>query len=176
MMCSRLQIRALILISASIGLVPSSFSIDTDKPIEIAADSAIREEPSGETTYRGDVVLTQGTLKIEADSLVFTFDENKATLITARGNPATMTQQPDGGSGPIDAHAETIEYHEATDRIRLIGGARILQNGAVIEGSTIEYLVTTQRVMAAGSPDKDLPQRVKVTIPPNALREGSEYE
>ena len=39
MMCSRLQIRALILISASIGLVPSSFSIDTDKPIEIAADS-----------------------------------------------------------------------------------------------------------------------------------------
>ena len=85
MMCSRLQIRALILISASIGLVPSSFSIDTDKPIEIAADSAIREEPSGETTYRGDVVLTQGTLKIEADSLVFTlipyfFPNSKANL------------------------------------------------------------------------------------------------
>ena len=173
MMCSRFQLRALILISASIGLIQSSFSIDTDKPIEIAADSAMREEPSGETTYRGDVVLTQGTLKIKADSLVFTVGENRATLITARGNPATMTQQPDGRFGPIHAQAKTIEYQEATDSIRLIGGARILQDGAVIEGSTIEYLVTTQRVMAAGSPDKALPQRVKVTIPPNALREGS---
>lgn len=84
-----------------------------------------------------------------------------------------MTQQPDGSAGPIDAQAETIEYQEATDRIRLIGGAKILQDGAVIEGSTIEHLVTTQRVMAAGSPNKALPQRVKVTIPPNALREGS---
>ena len=104
MMCSRFQIRALILVSASIGLVPSSFSIDTEQPIEIAADSAIREEPSGETTYRGDVVLTQGTLKIKADSLVFTFDENTATLITARGNPATMTQQPSGSSAVSYTH------------------------------------------------------------------------
>ena len=109
MMCSRSQIRVLILVSASLGWVQSSFSVDTDKPIEITADSAIREEPSGETTYRGDVVLTQGTLNIKADSLVFTFDENKATPITARGNPATMTQQPDGSSGPIDARAQTIE-------------------------------------------------------------------
>ena len=32
---------------------------DTDQPIEISADSAMREEPSGKTTYRGDVVLTR---------------------------------------------------------------------------------------------------------------------
>ena len=62
---------------------------DTDQPIEIAADSAMREEPSGKTTYRGDVVLTQGSLEIRADSLVFSFDNDNTTLITAKGNPAT---------------------------------------------------------------------------------------
>ena len=145
---------------------------DTDQPIEISADSAMREEPSGKTTYRGDVVLTQGSLEIRADSLVFSFDSDNSTLITAKGNPATLKQQPENAETPIDASAEMIEYHEKSERVRLVGKAKILQDGAVIEGSTIEYLVGTQRVMAAGSPETGAPQRVKVTIPPNSLRDG----
>ena len=145
---------------------------DTDQPIEIAADSAMREEPSGKTTYRGDVVLTQGSLEIRADSLVFSFDNDNTTLITAKGNPATLKQQPENAATPIDASAAMIEYHEKSERVRLVGNAKILQDGAVIEGNTIEYFVGTQRVMAAGSPETGTPQRVKVTIPPNALREG----
>ena len=148
------------------------FAADTDQPIEISADSAMREEPSGKTTYRGDVVLTQGSLEIRADSLVFSFDSDNSTLITAKGNPATLKQQPDNADTPIDASAETIEYHEKSERVRLVGQAKILQDGAVIEGNTIEYLVGTQRVMAAGSPETGAPQRVKVTIPPNSLRDG----
>ena len=147
-------------------------AVDTDQPIEISADSAIREEPSGKTTYRGDVVLTQGSLEIRADSLVFSFDSDNSTLITAKGNPATLKQQPENADAPIDASAEMIEYQESSERVRLVGKAKILQDGAVIEGSTIEYLVGTQRVMAAGSPETGAPQRVKVTIPPNSLRDG----
>ena len=56
--------------------------------------------------------------------------------------------------------------------MRLVGNAKILQDGAVIEGNTIEYLVGTQRVIAAGSPETGAQQRVKVTIPPNSLRDG----
>ncbi len=147
-------------------------SANTDQPIEISADSAVREEPSGKTTYSGDVVLTQGSLEIRADSLIFSFDGDKTTLITAKGNPATLKQQPENADAPIDASATMIEYHEKSERVRLVGQAKILQDGAVIEGSMIEYLVGTQRVMAAGSPETGAPQRVKVTIPPNALRDG----
>ena len=145
---------------------------DTDQPIEISADSAMREEPSGKTTYRGDVVLTQGSLVIRADSLVFSFDNDNATLITAKGKPATLKQRPENADTPVNASAEMIEYHEKGERVRLVGKAKILRDGAVIEGNTIEYLVGTQRVMAAGSPETGAPQRVKVTIPPNSLRDG----
>ena len=157
-----------------LGLLGSSavLSVDTDQPIEIAADSAMREEPSGKTTYRGDVVLTQGSLEIRADRLVFGFDADDTTLITATGNPATLKQQPENTDTPVDASATTIEYHEKAERVRLVGNAKILQDGAVIEGNTIEYFVGTQRVMAAGSPETGAPQRVKVTIPPNSFREG----
>ena len=117
------------------------------------------------------MVLTQGSLEIRADSLVFSFDSDKTTLITAIGNPATLTQQPENADTPVDASASMIEYHEKNERVRLIGNAKILQDDAVIEGNTIEYLVGSQRVMAAGSPETGAPQRVKVTIPPNSLRD-----
>ena len=143
---------------------------DTDQPIEISADQVTREEPSGVTTYRGSVELRQGSLEINSDSLIFSFDDKGASIITAKGSPATLKQTPNNSQTPINAEANAIEYQETRDRIRLVGKARILQDGAVIEGSTIEYVVSSQRVMAAGSPSGNKPQRVKVTIPPNSLR------
>lgn len=149
---------------------------DADQPIEISADQVTREEPSGLTTYRGSVELRQGSLEIKSDSLVFSFDANGASVITAEGTPATLEQTPTNSTTPINAQANTIEYQETRDRIRLIGDARILQDGAVIEGSTIEYIVSSQRVIAAGSPGGNQPQRVKVTIPPNSLRESPDRD
>ena len=165
------RISVLLLLLALLGS-STALAADTNHPIEITADTAMREEPSGKTTYRGDVVLTQGSLEIRADSLVFSFDSDNTTLITAKGNPATLKQQPENADAPVDASAATIEYHEKSERVRLVGNAKILQDGAVIEGNTIEYLVGTQRVIAAGSPETGVPQRVKVTIPPNSLRDG----
>ena len=164
---------ALLLLS---GIVMITNANDADQPIEISADRVTREEPSGLTTYRGSVELRQGSLEINSDSLVFSFDDQGASVITAKGTPATLKQTPTNSATPINAQANAIEYQETRDRIRLIGDARILQDGAVIEGSTIEYIVSSQRVMAAGSPSGNKPQRVKVTIPPNSLRENTDRD
>ena len=164
---------ALLLLS---GIVMITNANDADQPIEISADQVTREEPSGLTTYRGSVELRQGSLEINSDSLVFSFDDQGASVITAKGTPATLKQTPTNSATPINAQANAIEYQETRDRIRLIGDARILQDGAVIEGSTIEYIVSSQRVMAAGSPSGNKPQRVKVTIPPNSLRENTDRD
>ena len=159
---------AILLATSTIG----SYANDADQPIEISADQVTREEPSGLTTYRGSVELRQGSLEIKSERLVFSFDDKGASIITATGTPATLKQTPSDRETPINAQANAIEYQETKDRIRLIGEARILQDGAVIEGSTIEYIVSSQRVIAAGSPSGKKPQRVKVTIPPNSLREN----
>ena len=164
---------ALLLLSSIVMITNAN---DADQPIEISADQVTREEPSGLTTYRGSVELRQGSLEINSDSLVFSFDDQGASVITAKGTPATLKQTPTNSSTPINAQANAIEYQETRDRIRLIGDARILQDGAVIEGSTIEYIVSSQRVMAAGSPSGNKPQRVKVTIPPNSLRENTDRD
>ena len=162
------------LLLASIAMI--GHANDSDQPIEISADQVTREEPSGLTTYRGSVELRQGSLEINSDSLEFSFDDKGASVITAKGRPATLKQTPANSTTPINAQANAIEYQETRDRIRLIGDARILQDGAVIEGSTIEYIVSSQRVIAAGSPSGNQPQRVKVTIPPNSLRESPDRD
>ena len=161
-----------LLISLGFLGTASVFAADIDQPIEISADSAMREEPSGKTTYRGDVVLLQGSLEIRVDSLVFSFDSDNKTLITAKGNPATLKRRSENADKPVDASALMIEYSEKSERVLLVGRAKILQDEAVIEGNTIEYLVGRKRVMASGSTETGAPQRVKVTIPPNSLRDG----
>ncbi|MAV73821.1 MAG: lipopolysaccharide transport periplasmic protein LptA [Halieaceae bacterium MED-G27] len=145
---------------------------DAQYPIEIAADSAVREEPSGKTLYRGDVVLTRGSLRIESAELSFTEADAGVTVIAATGSPASLRQKPSADAPEVSASADLIEYHETDERVRLIGNAKITQDGAVITGSTIDYLIPTQRVIAAGSASGDTRERVKVTIPPTSLREN----
>ena len=165
----------LVILLSAISIMTAKAN-DIDQPIEISADQVTREEPSGLTTYRGSVELRQGSLEIHSDSLVFSFDEKGASIITATGAPATLKQTPTHSVAPIKAQANTIEYQEMSDRIRLIGDARILQDGAVIEGSTIDYIVSSQHVIAAGSPSGNESRRVKVTIPPNSLRENPDRD
>lgn len=175
---SQKSMRRFSIVGAALLLLMASITNanDNDQPIEISADQVTREEPSGLTTYRGSVELRQGSMEIKSDSLVFSFDEQGASVITATGSPATLKQMPATSDGPIEAEANAIEYQESRDRILLIGDARILQDGAVIEGSTIEYVVSSHRVIAAGSPGGKKPQRVRVTIPPNSLRENPDRD
>ena len=50
---------------------------DRDQPINIEADHAQMDDASGVAQYKGDAILTQGTLRIEGDVITFYYDENK---------------------------------------------------------------------------------------------------
>ena len=80
------------------------------------------------------------------------------------------------GKQPVNAQAQQIEYHRLDDKIILRDGARIEQDGAIVTGAVIDYLITRQKVSAmstkqnATSDQSERPkQRVEVIIPPGAL-------
>lgn len=146
---------------------------DRNQPIRITADAASRDERNGETRYSGNVVLTQGSLRITADDVVVTHDNADASAIVATGSPATLAQQPEINKAPVNAEAGRIEYRRDLERIKLTENARIEQDGAVVTGGVINYLVAEQRVQATGSETVGERQRVEVTIPPSALERGS---
>ena len=157
----------LYLLTASAQAMPE----DRDQPIKITADSAERSEQIEETRYTGNVVLTQGSLRIEADSLVVHNDA--ADLIVATGDPATLQQTPETDKADVTASAERIEYDRPRDQITLKQSAKIEQDGAVVTGAVINYQVAEQRVIAVGDPSSQVKQRVEVIIPPDRVNNNA---
>ena len=62
----------------------SALDSDREQPIQIEADEAVRDEMVGETRYEGNVVLTQGSLRITADRIAIRHDAKGADAILAQ--------------------------------------------------------------------------------------------
>ena len=148
------------------------FGLDSDReqPLQITADMAIRDELARETRYEGNVVLTQGSLRIEADRIAISHDESDADTIVASGRPTKLVQQPALDQAPVDASANRIEFVRSESLVRLLGQARIEQRGSILSGDQIDYLLALRTVRAAGNVDGKGDGRVEVVIPPENLR------
>ena len=174
-MRSRNDLWARLLVLLSMTLIASlsqALPSDRDQPIKITADSAVRNEQTGETRYEGSVELTQGSLHIEADLLTLYQNDGAADgLITATGTPATLQQTPHEGKAPIKAAAHRIAYDQKGDKVTLTENARIEQDGAIVTGATIDYVLSQQRVTANSdqTTGQGTGQRVEMIIPPSAM-------
>ena len=156
----------------AIATLAQALPSDREQPIRITADSAVRNEQTGETRYQGSVELTQGSLHIEADELTLHQHENLASsLITATGTPATLEQTPQEGEAPVKAAANRIAYDQKDDKVTLTENARIEQDGAIVTGAMIDYVLGQQRVTATGeqATGQGAGQRVEMIIPPSAM-------
>jgi lipopolysaccharide export system protein LptA len=141
---------------------------DQYQPIEIQADSAIRQEKEGLTTYQGNVFMSQGSLKVEADNITVSRTGNdSATNLTATGKPAKFEQQPEADKEIVHASANLIYYQLEEGKIELTGEAKLNQGEAQITSDKIVYLAEEQIFKAEKSTDilNTKPQRVQVIIP-----------
>jgi lipopolysaccharide export system protein LptA len=170
---SRISCLALAWLASTAALPLAALEGDQTQPIRITAEQAERDEKKGFTRYRGNVLMNQGSLRIEADSITIFHNSETAERIIAAGKPARMEQQPDPTRGPVNAHASTIEYLQSEDRVQLRGDAYIEQDGSTVTGETIDYYIGEQRI-TAGSDSSREDSRVEVVIPPQQLREATE--
>jgi lipopolysaccharide export system protein LptA len=143
---------------------------DTEQPIHITTDEALRDEKTGRTVYQGNVELVQGTIKITADRITFYLLENEAERIVAEGSPARMQQQPEPDSPLMHAHGDIIEYFRSEERVQLRENAQVEQDGSTVRGDLIDYFINQQLVKAAAESNTN--SRVEVVIPPHKLEEG----
>jgi lipopolysaccharide export system protein LptA len=187
-----LQAACLLALGVLPGAPPASaLSSDSEQPIHIITDEAIRDETTGLTQYRGSVQIRQGTLLIEADEVTLVeagkampagldagvtalFDDlgagagpSPALRIIARGQPARTQQVLEEGGEPVHATAGLIGYLRAAALLRLREGARVYQGDTVMRGHTVEYLINRQTIRARAAEDGS--ERVSTQIPPERL-------
>lgn len=146
---------------------------DRNQPISLVADRATFNEKTGVTTYSGNVIIEQGTMKLQANSIVANLNSGrKISTITATGSPAHFQQKTDPAKGPAKGQAQKIIYNAETGIITLSGNALLEQEGASIRGANLKYSMNKGDIVAEGTPNKTGSEggRVKIVIPPSSAK------
>lgn len=143
-----------------------ALSSDRDQPIQIESDTADLDEGRDLSIYRGNVRVTQGSLKLFADKLtVYGLQDPKRMVAT--GKKARFRQRPDGKDKDIEGEALSMEYLLNKDLLYLIDKAVLKQEDNTFRSQRIQYNIERSKVQAGGSNRKDQKkERVKVTIQP----------
>ncbi|MDH3640243.1 MAG: lipopolysaccharide transport periplasmic protein LptA, partial [Gammaproteobacteria bacterium] len=94
---------------------------------------------TGVRTYKGNVSVVQGTLRINADKLIVQFKDGKMETATAWGTPAKFQQRPDGKDHDVIGIGKTIELNEPANTLTLITTASLKQGADTARGAKIIY-------------------------------------
>jgi lipopolysaccharide export system protein LptA len=114
--------------------------------------------------FLGNVVITQGTLVINASKAVLHRLNGQSNRVVLTGNPVRLTQQLDNGS-TFNAKAETIDYNLINETVVMTGNVAIDQPGrGSMSGTKLTYNLKTGRVESGGQGNG----RVTVTIQPKS--------
>ncbi|WP_370692252.1 lipopolysaccharide transport periplasmic protein LptA [Moraxella sp. ZY210820] len=149
--------------TSTVFAIPS----DRNQQITLSADRATYNDKTGVTTYSGNVVIQQGTLKVQADSIVAHLNaKREISSITATGRPAKFQQQIHVEKGIAQGQAQKIVYNASTGIITLSGGAYLNQDGAIMRAETLRYSMNKGDVEATGSKSG----RVQLVIPPSSQK------
>ena len=152
-----------LLLPALAQALPEDFS----QEVVIVSDRAEIDRQAGVVIYQGEVVLTQGTLRIESDRLTVISNEGQMEKATAEGKPARYQQQISPDTPLTHAHARRIEYFAANQEAILTGEAVLRQDSNEITGERIRYDMNTE-VISAGQPagEGEKPARIRVIFQP----------
>jgi lipopolysaccharide export system protein LptA len=142
---------------------------DREKEIVVAADHSASDDIAKVLTLEGNVVVTQGTMRITAAKVTIKEDAQKYKLMVATGAPVTFRQKRDNADEWIDADAQRTEYDERNDKLHLYNHARVKTGGNEVTGEYISYDMKREVTEVAGAPPgTKAPEnsRVKVIIIP----------
>ena len=136
----------IVFIHTTLLLIPSvsiSEEADRDKDIEIESDMMTVDDAKSISVYKGDVIMTQGTLIIKASQLTVREDSQGFQHSTAIGKPTTFKQKRDGIDEYIEGQAERIEYDGHMDKVHLYSKASVKRGNDTVFGDYIICLLYT---------------------------------
>lgn len=138
-------------LAASLGSAAAwALPTDREQPIRVQADSAELDDKQGVAVYKGDVVVTQGSMKLTGNTVTLKQNKNgEIEVVTSVGKPAYFEQKPAPEKEMTKAYGLTIQYFVAQNRVILIDQAKVIQEGNTFEGEKVVY-DTERQIVNAG--------------------------
>lgn len=158
-----------LLVTALIGASASAFALkgDTDQPINIESGSQSLDMENNVVVFSDNVLITQGSIKINAAKVTITRQEGKKEVIDASGSPVSFQQTLDNGK-PVQGKGNSVHYDLATEFLILTGNAELRQLGSFIKAQKITYDVKKQQLKATSGGNS----RVKTVLIPAQLQDN----
>lgn len=154
---------SLLLTTLTLGSIASvsAAKIDLSQEIVIKAKRQAGDLKNKIASYLDDVVITQGSLTINADIVqVISNSNNDDKTYVAKGKPAKFEQLLDDGT-PINLEADEIKYEPGNNTITIVGNAVLSQAGSEVKGGKIVYNTLTEQLSAeAGDNDEGITQTI----------------
>lgn len=142
-------------------------SDDSSKPINIKADSAEINDATGISIYRGNVIISQGTMLLTGNKVVLETADKKVKKMTSEGDLSTFKQTTDDGK-TIHAEAKKMVYKITANEIVLTDDAKLTEGSNTFASDRIVFY-TDKEIVNAGSNSGD--ERVNITVYPETLKE-----
>lgn len=149
------HVSSLILFLLIVLTSSSTFGLPSDKEQRVIlqhADSTQLDLKTGASTYKGHVVLTQGTTILRGDKiLTFTNKNNQLEKAIILGNPARYHTLMKPDNPLFIAVSNTINYYPQKGWIELIGNAKATQGEDSFAAPQINYDVTQGVIITPSS-------------------------
>ena len=98
---------------------------DREKEIQVLADRLSADDAKKEAVYEGNVIITQGSMRITSAKIVVREDPQGYRTYVATGAPVTFRQKRDKVDDWIEGFAERAEFDDRNDLLNLFNGAKL---------------------------------------------------
>jgi lipopolysaccharide export system protein LptA len=139
---------------------------DRNKPVNLEADSVTVDDINKLSVYRGNVIMSQGTLMLRAERITVRQNDAGVERVSATGTPVAFRQRTDNGPELVEGFAENMEYF-SNGTLDLIGRARLRRGVDELRGERISYNSADGTYKVLGSTNPATPGgRVRAVIRP----------
>jgi len=152
---------------------------DREKEIVVGADRLTADDANRTSTFEGNVIVTQGTMRMTAGKVVVKEDAQRHKFYVASVSPVTFRQKRDKVDERVEGFATRAEFDDRDDVLKLYEKALVKSNQNELAGDFISYDMKREVAEVSGAaPGKTPPPnatgRVKVIILPPKKAEGEE--
>lgn len=147
------MIAATLALAACLLAVPGDAvarTADRNQPMDLKSDrSSCGVDDTGACQFSGDVLITQGTLRISAAQATMHRNDGDVSRVVLTGSPVILRQQMDDGT-PMTSRAAQVDYDLRSEVVVFSGDVSIQQPRGTLSGDRIVYNLQTGRVEGGG--------------------------
>ncbi|MBL0142711.1 MAG: lipopolysaccharide transport periplasmic protein LptA [Betaproteobacteria bacterium] len=161
--------RLLLACALAVSATAHAEKADREKDIQVLADRLTADDAKKEAVYEGNVIVTQGTMRITSARIVVREDAQGYRTYIATGAPVTFRQKRDKVDDWMDGSAERAEFDDRSELLKLFNRARLHSSQGELTGDFISYDRGKEffQVTGAAPGAPEVPgSRVKATIVP----------